>query len=125
MAIPEDIEIILTDSRFFQKADDYDLLNPWLHGGLLTETDKTRYQKMRKLYTPTFHFKILEDFVATFDYHVMILCDILAKNHGDSQPFDFSVYTSPFLFDAVCETSFGVFAKTSDSAPEFAKYLQE
>lgn len=119
--------MILNDARFFKKSEDYDLIRPWFMNGLVTQNDPIKYKKDRKLLTPAFHFKILEDFLAIFDDQVSTLIQILEDKHGDFQSFNISPYISAMVLDAVFETNFGVKfnVQTSDSLPEFIKNLTE
>lgn len=52
------------------------MLNGWLGNGLLLSSGKTWF-KMRKIITPTFHFKILEQFVDVFDRQANVFVDKL------------------------------------------------
>lgn len=111
VAIPEDIEVIMTDQRFLQKSVEYNFLRPWLQDGLLTVGIKDKWQQRRKVLTPAFHFKILEDFVDTFDQNATILTKILEKKHGDGKTFDICPYVTVYTLDVICETSMGVKVK--------------
>ncbi|GLG96604.1 Cytochrome P450, partial [Gryllus bimaculatus] len=56
----DDIETILRSPVNITKGWLYDYLHPWLGTGLLTSTGQ-KWFAHRKLITPTFHFKILEN----------------------------------------------------------------
>lgn len=60
------IEHILSSSVHTEKNIVYLLLSKWLGNGLLL-SHGSPWQIMRKIITPTFHFKILEQFVDIFD----------------------------------------------------------
>lgn len=59
---------------------------PWLGEGLLLSTGK-KWHIRRKIITPTFHFKILEQFVEVFDRQSNIFVDQLMTK-ADGVPFD-------------------------------------
>ncbi|XP_065300990.1 cytochrome P450 4V2-like [Dermacentor albipictus] len=58
---PKAIEVLLTNSQNLNKAFLYDMMKPWIgHGILLIEKDKWRSR--RKVITPAFHFRVLDDY---------------------------------------------------------------
>ncbi|KAK9744665.1 Cytochrome P450 [Popillia japonica] len=75
---PEHIEIIMSSSNHITKGRHYNDLHCWLGQGLLTSGGQ-RWVQHRKLITPTFHFKILENYMNVFVEKTGILLDILDK----------------------------------------------
>lgn len=59
----EYVETFLTNRNTQSKSFHYGLLHPWLGTGLLTSAGP-KWKSRRRMLTPAFHFKILEDFVA-------------------------------------------------------------
>lgn len=59
----EYVETFLTNRNTQSKSYHYGLLHPWLGTGLLTSAGP-KWKSRRRMLTPAFHFKILEDFVA-------------------------------------------------------------
>lgn len=106
VGVPKDLEEIMTDQRFLEKSDEYNMLRDWLQDGLLTVGNKNKWQKRRKLLTPAFHFSILEDFVQVMDQQATILINVLQK-HVNGKPFDVFPYISLYTMDVICETSMG------------------
>jgi len=80
---PKDVEVILGSQKLIDKSDEYDFITEWLGTGLLIATGE-KWFKRRKVITPTFHFKILEQFVEVFDKHSATFVEILAKTKGQS-----------------------------------------
>lgn len=62
---PKDVEVVLSSNSLLKKNTLYDFILPWLGTGLLI-SDGRKWHARRKIITPTFHFKILEQFVETF-----------------------------------------------------------
>lgn len=60
-----EVEIILASSKHTQKGLIYELLRPFLGDGLLN-SNGNKWQQRRKILTPTFHFSILQQFLAVF-----------------------------------------------------------
>ncbi|CAG7786278.1 unnamed protein product, partial [Allacma fusca] len=84
----------------------YDMLKPWLGTGLLTsEGDKWFHR--RKLLTPAFHFKILEDFIDVFNEQTNVLVHILRDEFGDGKPFNIFPFITRCTLDIICESAMG------------------
>lgn len=75
---PQDVEMILGSQKLIDKSDEYNYIEQWLGTGLLISSGQ-KWFKRRKVITPTFHFKILEQFVEVFDKHSAIFVNNLAK----------------------------------------------
>ena len=91
---------ILTNMKLITKSDEYDFMKPWLGTGLLTSTGK-KWMNRRKILTPAFHFKILEDFVDIFDKQSSILVGKLRKFEGQGE-FDIFPLTALCALDVIC-----------------------
>ncbi|KXJ70559.1 hypothetical protein RP20_CCG023150 [Aedes albopictus] len=73
--------------------------------------DKTRkigekWFQRRRIITPTFHFKILEQFVTVFNREAETMVDLMRKHVGGKE-FDVYSYVTLMALDSVCETSMG------------------
>lgn len=88
--------------KLITKADEYDYLKPWLATGLLTSTGQ-KWLSRRKVLTPAFHFKILDDFVETFDKQSSILVEKLKEFQGRGE-FDVFPLTALCTLDIICGT---------------------
>jgi cytochrome P450 family 4 len=80
---PTTAEVILSSQKFIEKSDEYVFISEWLSTGLLTSTGAKWFAR-RKVITPTFHFKILEQFVEVFDKNSKILVKQLSQLKGRS-----------------------------------------
>lgn len=80
---PKDAEIILGSQTLIDKSNEYDFIAAWLGTGLLISTGQKWFSR-RKVITPTFHFKILEQFVEVFDKHSETFVKNLAKFNGQA-----------------------------------------
>lgn len=80
---PKDVEVILGSQKLIDKSNVYDFITAWLGNGLLISSGK-KWSIRRKVITPTFHFKILEQFVEVFDKHSAIFVNNLHKHKGES-----------------------------------------
>lgn len=81
IADPKAVEAILGSQKLIDKSDEYDFIAEWLGTGLLISTGQKWFTR-RKAITPTFHFKILEQFVEVFDKHSAIFVKNLGKSKG-------------------------------------------
>lgn len=94
-------ELVLGHShKYLAKSDVYSFLAPWLGNGLLLSTDD-KWRARRKVVTPAFHFKILEDFVEIFDRQSDIFINRLAAV-ANGQPVNVYPYVSLLALDNIC-----------------------
>ncbi|XP_046655354.1 cytochrome P450 4C1-like [Daphnia pulicaria] len=100
----EGVEVVLGSNKIIDKSREYNFLQPWLATGLLTSTG-SKWHKRRKLLTPTFHFKILEDFIHVFNEQSAVLVEKLGEKVG--QDFDIFPFITRCTLDVICETAMG------------------
>ncbi|KRT82235.1 cytochrome P450 [Oryctes borbonicus] len=104
MTKPEHLQVIM--NKYITKGKQYESLHPWLGQGLLTSKGSKWYQH-RKLITPTFHFKILENFMPIFVEKTKTLLGILDSKAGGDICNIYPDITHCAL-DIICETAMGV-----------------
>ncbi|KAH8281256.1 hypothetical protein KR018_003018 [Drosophila ironensis] len=63
---PRDVERVLSSTQLLDKAHEYSFLGRWLNQGLLVSGGQ-KWHRRRKIITPAFHFRILEQYVEIFD----------------------------------------------------------
>ncbi|KAK8775565.1 hypothetical protein V5799_031089 [Amblyomma americanum] len=102
----EFVEEVLSSNSLLAKGPEYGLLHNWLGTGLLTSTGN-KWRSRRRLFTPAFHFRILEDFLSTINIQSTILADKLGTmcrpgNHTDIVPL-----VTLCTLDIICETIMG------------------
>ncbi|EAT40232.1 AAEL008017-PA [Aedes aegypti] len=100
------VEPILGSPRHIEKSHDYEFLKPWLGTGLLTSQGK-KWHPRRKILTPAFHFKILDDFVDIFQEQSAVLVQRLQRELGNEEGFNCFPYVTLCALDIVCETAMG------------------
>lgn len=79
----------------------YDFIRPWLGDGLLTSTGR-KWHTRRKIITPTFHFKILEQFVDIFDQQSNIFVQLLKTAAASGKDFDAFPKVTLCALDVIC-----------------------
>uniref|UniRef100_A0A182XB01 Uncharacterized protein n=1 Tax=Anopheles quadriannulatus TaxID=34691 RepID=A0A182XB01_ANOQN len=99
-------ERILSSSKNIEKGRDYDLLKPWIGTGLLT-SHAAKWHQRRKMLTPTFHFKILANFVEVMNKQSYVLVRQLEKQLNNTEGFDCTIYATLTSLDIICETAMG------------------
>lgn len=105
-ADPKDVEVILTSSKLITKNSLYDMLVGWLGYGLLISTGP-KWHSRRKAITPTFHFKILEQFVEVFDQQGKELVEAIRDKADGKTVFDIYPFICRMALDIIAETSMG------------------
>lgn len=95
---------MLSNQKLLLKSNDYTFLEPWIGTGLLTSTGK-KWHSRRKVITPAFHFKILEQFLSVIDQQVEILEGKWKNKQGD---IEINEDITLCAMDIICETSMGV-----------------
>ncbi|XP_002738927.2 cytochrome P450 4V2-like [Saccoglossus kowalevskii] len=113
-------ECIFNSSKHITKAFVYDFLHPWLGTGLLTSTGD-KWKSRRRLLTPTFHFKILNDFVGVFNEHSSVLVTKL-NNYAGKEEFNVFPLITHCVLDIICETAMGI--KTNAQVDCDSDYVQ-
>ncbi|XP_016948427.3 cytochrome P450 4d2 [Drosophila biarmipes] len=101
---PRDIEFVLSSHQHITKNNLYKLLHCWLGEGLLMSTGR-KWHGRRKIITPTFHFKILEQFVEIFDQQSAVMVDQLRSWADGKTPIN--------IFPVVCLTALDIIAETA------------
>ncbi|EDS28996.1 cytochrome P450 [Culex quinquefasciatus] len=100
------VEPILSSPKHIEKSHDYEFLKPWLGTGLLTSQGR-KWHPRRKILTPAFHFKILDDFVDIFQEQSAVLVQRLERELGNREGFNCFPYVTLCALDIVCETAMG------------------
>ncbi|KAH8300305.1 hypothetical protein KR044_012638 [Drosophila immigrans] len=106
----DDAELILNDNNLITKGDMYRFLQPFLRTGLLTSTGQ-HWHIRRKLLTPAFHFKILEQFLDVFKQESVKVINML-QNMLDASDgpclINLNDIIPRFTLNSICETALGV-----------------
>lgn len=120
---PKDVEVLLSSNRVLKKNNLYNQLIPWLGTGLLI-ADGKKWHSRRKIITPTFHFKILEQFLETFNRKGLKLVSLIREKVASDQGQVIDVY--PFInsctLDIICETAMGIELNSMDQ--QNSKYVE-
>lgn len=105
---PEPAEEILSSNEIISKSKEYVYLQPWLGTGLLLSTHQ-KWRVRRKLLTPAFHFRILEDALDVFNAQGQILADVLLEDSlkKSDNTLDIFNYITRCTLDIILETAMG------------------
>ena len=117
------IEAVLVNQQHIKKGTLYNLLRRWLGLGLLLSTGK-KWHSRRKIITPTFHFKILEQFVEVFDQNSRIMVEKLLEKADGKTAIDMFPIVCLSALDSIAETAMGVKVYAQEkSEVEYVKAL--
>lgn len=114
----EYVEEVLSSNKILTKGNQYELLHGWLGTGLLTSTGE-KWRSRRRLFTPAFHFRILDDFMGTINAQSFILATKLGKLSRAGEKFDFLPVVTMCTLDIICETVMGtvIHAQSNENSP--------
>lgn len=102
---PKYIETIMTSPKFLSKSSQYSFLHSTLGEGLLFSSNQKWFTR-RRIITPTFHFKILEQFFEVFKKHNLMLMDKIEAK-ADGRAFDIFPLVTASVMNSLCETAMG------------------
>lgn len=97
---PDDVEKILSSQIHLTKSSTFDLLKVWLGEGVLVQGGSV-WKKTRRMLTPSFHFKILENFMTTFNQSSTNLVNKLDEVAGKPSVDIYKLVTLHTL-DVIC-----------------------
>lgn len=120
---PENIESLLNSTTVINKAEEYQVFEPWIGEGLVTSrANKWRFR--RKILTPAFHFTILNDFLPIMNEEASKLVIKLNRHSylNQEKTFDITPLITLCTLDTICETAMGV--NINCQADEHSVYVQ-
>jgi cytochrome P450 family 4 len=106
------IETILTNQKFLSKSTQYNYLKRILGEGLLFSTNQKWFDR-RRIITPTFHFKILEQFFEVFKKQNLNLIKSI-KEKPNGSPFNIYPIVTTSVLNSLCKTALGYGLKAQD-----------
>lgn len=109
----EYVEKLIGSTKNLEKSFGYKFIRYWLGDGLLISCGE-KWQKHRKIITPTFHFSILEKYFDVFSEKSTILVERLNEHCGTGVPFDIYAYITRAALDIICEAAMGVSVRAQD-----------
>lgn len=120
---PENVETILNSTNVINKGVEYRFLKPWIGEGLIT-SGQAKWRLRRKIITPAFHFRILNDFLPIMNQEATKLIVKLNQNKylGTEKSIDIAPLIALCTLDTICETAMGV--NINSQGNEHSPYVQ-
>ncbi|XP_015750059.1 PREDICTED: cytochrome P450 4c3-like [Acropora digitifera] len=126
---PELVEDLLNSSKHIGKSPDYNFLHPWLSTGLLT-SGGSKWKTRRRQITPTFHFRILNNFIQVFEEQAVIMVshlevaspvELVIKKKVKKGVFNIMPYISRCALDVIC----GELSVCCNTFPRMSELVQK
>lgn len=121
------------------KSSEYSWLKPWLGEGLVT-SNKNKWKTRRKILTPAFHFKILQDFLPIINEQSGVLISkiyrLISEGKTDDEHFEekeksrhLETNVLPLItlctLDTICETAMGIKVYAQDRESKYVNALHQ
>nr|AUX13052.1 cytochrome P450 monooxygenase CYP4EY1 [Apolygus lucorum] len=120
-ADPEVAEVILTSTKNINKGTDYQSLEHWLHDGLLLSTGE-KWKQRRKMLTPSFHFKILDNSTDCMNKNWKKVVHKFLESKGVVEPLPIM---GRGALDIICETAMGTeLGETDERSKEYVRAVK-
>jgi len=100
------VEPVLASSSLLSKSRDYRTIQAFLGDGLVTSAGE-KWKGRRKLLTPAFHFKILDDFIDIYNKQADVLVSKLEPFADTGREFNIRSKISLCTLDIIMESSMG------------------
>lgn len=108
---------LLSSTKYINKSNEYSFLQPWLNEGLLLSRGK-KWSERRKIITPAFHFKILEQYVEVFDRLGNTFVDKVLAKYSPSDDVEVYALTILYALDVMCGKSVSRFEQAESTECE-------
>lgn len=102
---PKAVESLLTNSENLNKAFLYGMMKPWIGNGILM-IEKGKWRSRRKILTPAFHFRVLDDYAPIMNHRARQMVSRLDAMGTDF--FDVLPIIRLAAFGILFETALGV-----------------
>ncbi|XP_049535222.1 probable cytochrome P450 4d14 [Anopheles darlingi] len=111
-------------AKTIEKSTSYEFLMPWVGSGLITSIG-AKWDQRRKVITPAFHFKMLEDFLVIMNHQADVLIKKLTAHVGGPD-FDICDHVTYCALDIISESAMGVKLNTQHNPhTEYVEAVQE
>lgn len=121
------VETVLTSNVLTEKSIEYSWLKPWLGEGLVT-SNKSKWKVRRKILTPAFHFRILQDFLPVMNEQSCTLMKKIDRicSQGGANPYpNLLQLITLCTLDTICETAMGKCVNAQEKESPYVKALHQ
>ncbi|XP_077557447.1 cytochrome P450 4C1-like [Haemaphysalis longicornis] len=120
----ETAEPLLSSTSNLKKSTIYDKLHPWLGSGGLITSFGERWRLHRKLLTPAFHFRVLDNFLPVINEQGDRLVEELS-HLADGKAVNLWPVLSKCTMAAICETAMGLKLHSAEKTSEVSAYAKD